>query len=209
MAAFTTIAAATGLAIAVGGGTAKAVSGGKQKRAAKRAAKRFKRQELKNVHAGRSVITRGSEMALEENARMAATSMKALESGGIRGVVGGSQGVQEATNRKNQVVADNLDKQQFGIDRDKSREELRIQQTKEARENQELANIQQQYNAGAQTQASGYGDIAQGAFSAATMAAGGAFGGADVTNKGQGFDFTPDPTIGAWSPQPLPSFSIG
>ena len=210
------MAVATGLAIAgmamsAFGGVSKAISGGKQKRAARKAAKNFKRQELKNIHEGRSVITRGSKMALEENARLAATSMKALEAGGIRGVVGGSQGVQEGTNKLNQNIANNLDKQQFGIDRDKSRDELRIQYAQEARDTQELNNIQAQMNAGAQTQASGYGDLAQGAFSGATGATGGAFGGADgAVNKGQGFDYTPDENIGAWSMQPInPVFTTG
>lgn len=168
MAAATTIIAAAGLAVALGSGTAKAISGGKQKRAAKRAAKRFKRTELKNVQEGRSVVTTGAKLALEENARVAATTMKALESGGIRGVVGGSQGVQEASNKLTQRVGANLDQQQFALDSAERAEQVRIQQVKEARDNAELQAIQAQMNAGAQTQASGFGDVAQTGFAAAS-----------------------------------------
>lgn len=168
--------AIAGLALGVAGSVDQKIQGGKQKRASKRAAKRFKRTEQKNAHEGRSVVTRGSKLALEENARTAATSIEALKSGGIRGVVGGSQSVQESTNRLNERVADTLDRQQVGIDRDKAADDVRIAGVNEARDNQELAAIQAQMNAGVQTSAAGSANLAQSGFAAANFAASGGFG---------------------------------
>jgi len=167
----------TGLAIgsaAIGaaGGISKMIGGGKQKRAAKRAIRQFKRQELKNINEGRGIATRGAEAALEANARQAATAMETLASGGIRGVVGGVGAVQEQTNKVAQQVGAGIEQQEVALERDFAQDEARIRAIKEQRDNQELNQMYAQLNAGQQNQASGLGDIAQAGFGAASMVAG-------------------------------------
>jgi len=166
---------ATGLAIgsaAVGaaGGISKMIGGGKQKRAAKRALRQFKRQQLRNVQEGRGISTRGAEVALEQNARQAATSLETLASGGIRGVVGGVGAVQEQSNKVAQQVGAGLDQQQVQLQREQAQDEARIRAMQEQRENQELNQMYAQLNAGEQNQAGGLGDIAQAGFGAASLA---------------------------------------
>lgn len=168
MPAATTLLAGAGAATSLVGGISKAISGGKQKREARKAARRFKRQELKNAHAGRRVSTAGAKLALEEQARGTATSIDTLKSGGIRGAIGGVGAVQEANIRGARAAGADIDRQQVGIDKDFANDEARIRSIKEARDNQDLANIQAQLNAGAQTQASGFGDVAQTGFAAAS-----------------------------------------
>lgn len=174
MAAATTILAGAGLALGAGGSVAKMIGGAKQKRAARRAARNFKRQELRNVNEGRRISTRGADLAREEAARRTATSVEALRSGGIRGVVGGLSGVNEANIAESRRVGRDLDLQQMQLDRDIATDEANMRAIQENRDNQELAAIQAQMNAGNQQMYSGMGDLAQVGFGAATS---GLFGG--------------------------------
>jgi uncharacterized protein YqfA (UPF0365 family) len=170
MAAATTILAGT----AVVGGIAKAASGAKQKRDATRAARRFRRQELKNVQEGRRVSTLGADLAREEMARATATTTEALQQGGIRGVVGGIGKVQQANIEAGRRIGAGLDVQQVQIDKEIAADEARIRAIQEGRDVQELSAIQQQVNAGQQQMWSGLGDVAAGV---GGFAASGGFGG--------------------------------
>lgn len=170
MAAATTILAGT----AIAGGAAKAISGGRQKRAAKKAARNFRRQELKNVHRNRRISTLGADLATEEMQRGTATTVNALQAGGVRGVVGGVGSVQAANNETARRIGVGLDEQQIGIDRDVAQDDASIRGIRENRDNQELNSIQQQVNAGNQQMWSGIGDMASGVGGLATS---GAFGG--------------------------------
>lgn len=157
MGAATIIAGVTAVA-----GAGKAISGAKQKRDAKRAARRFKRQKLKNVQEGRRISTLGADLAVEEQARATASTVDALSSGGIRGVVGGAANVVAANNRNARAIGAGLDQQQLEIDRAIAADNARIQSIQENRDNQELQNIQSQVNAGNQQMWDGFGDIASG-----------------------------------------------
>lgn len=168
MAAATTILAGAGLALGAGGSAAKMIGGAKQKRAARRAARNFRRQELRNVNRNRRISTRGADLAREEAARRTATSVEALRSGGVRGVVGGLQGVNEANIRENRRVGRDLDLQQMQLDREIAADDANIRAMQENRDNMELNAIQQQMNAGNQQMYSGMGDLAQVGFGAAS-----------------------------------------
>lgn len=157
MGAATIIAGVTAVA-----GAGKAISGAKQKRDAKRAARRFKRQKLKNVQEGRRISTLGADLAVEEQARATASTVDALSSGGVRGVVGGAANVVGANNRNARAIGAGLDQQQLEIDRAIAADNARIQSIQENRDNQELQNIQSQVNAGNQQMWDGFGDIAAG-----------------------------------------------
>ena len=156
-------------ALGMAGGIAKMISGGKQKREARRALRSFRRQQLRNVNEGRRISTRGAEVALEEQARMAATSLDALSSGGIRGVVGGVGAVNQQNNATSQQVGANLDQQQVQLDRDFALDSARMRQMKEQRDNQELNQLYSQLNAGQQNEMGGLGDIAQAGFGGASL----------------------------------------
>jgi hypothetical protein len=158
------MAVATSAAIIAGvsaaGGIAKTISGAKRAKAVKMAQARFKRQEMSNVNEGRRISTRGADLANEQNARGMATSADALRSGGVRGVVGGMQGLQEAANNNANQIGAGLDQQQVQLDRDFAQDEVRIQNTKEQRDTAELSTMQQQANAANQDIWSGIGDVA-------------------------------------------------
>lgn len=160
MAVGTTAAILGGAAIA--GGAAKSITGAKQAKKARQAARNYQRRELRNVNEGRRISTLGSELAREEAARRNATSLEALRSGGVRGVVGGVGAVNEANIRQSRQIAADLDRQQMALDRDIARDEQRIQQMQEQRERDDLAALQGQVNAGNQQMFSGFGDIASG-----------------------------------------------
>jgi hypothetical protein len=185
------MAVATSAAIIAGvsaaGGIAKTISGAKRAKAVKMAQARFKRQEMSNVNEGRRISTRGADLANEQNARGMATSADALRSGGVRGVVGGMQGLQEAANNNANQIGAGLDQQQVQLDRDFAQDEVRIQNAKEQRDTAELSTMQQQANAANQDIWSGIGDVAG---AAGGLAAGMANSG---TNAAGTFDFGVDP----------------
>tara|TARA_R110000737_G_C14624761_1_gene494591 strand:+ start:15432 stop:16088 length:657 start_codon:yes stop_codon:yes gene_type:complete len=164
MGAATVIAGVTAIA-----GAAKAISGAKQKRDGKRAARRFKRQVQKNTAENLRVSSLGADLAREEGARATASTVDALQAGGIRGSVGGAAGVVGANNDNSRRIGANLDMQQRRIDEAIAADERRIQGVQENRDNAELNNIQQQVNAGNQQMWSGLGDVASaaGGFAAA------------------------------------------
>lgn len=146
--------------ISAAGGIAKTISGAKRAKAVKQAQARFRRQELSNVNEGRRISTRGADLANEQNARGMATSADALRSGGVRGVVGGMQSVQEAANNNANQIGAGLDQQQVQLDREVAQDEARIQAMQEQRDNAELQAMQAQANAAQQDIWSGIGDIA-------------------------------------------------
>ena len=158
------MAVATSAAIIAGvtaaGGIAKTISGAKRAKAVKMAQARFRRQELSNVNEGRRISTRGADLANEQNARGMATSADALRSGGVRGVVGGMQGVQEAANNNANQIGAGLDQQQVQLDREIAQDESRIRDMQEQRDNSELTAMQQQRDAANQDIWSGVNTIA-------------------------------------------------
>lgn len=170
-------------AISVAGGIAKAVSGSKQKRDAKRAARNFRRQELKNYSRERRISTEGAELALEEMQRGTAATTAALSAGGVRGVVGGAGAVQAANNTTARQIGASLDEQQVALDRDIAAEDERIRAIQENRDYQELSAIQGQVNAGNEQMWGGIGDVAQGV---GGLANAGVFGGTTPTTTTPG-----------------------
>lgn len=214
MAVATTAAIAAGIGVA--GGIAKAASGRKMMRDAKRAARNYRRQELKNVNRNRRVSTLGAELAREEAARGTATSVEALRSGGVRGVVGGLGAVQAANNQQSRAIGAGLDEQRVQLDREIAADDARIRAMQEQREQQDLAAIQSQVNAGQQTMYSGIGDIAQAGFGAATLGAMGGGAGAAGTVARDPRDLMPieaptfglAPVGGIGLPQPTPNFGL-
>jgi len=158
------MAVATGVAIAAGvaaaAGAAKTAMGASQARRAKRELDKFKRQELTNIAEGMTVSTLGADLQTQEAQRRFATSVDALQSGGIRGVVGGLA-QQEAQQQvlQRQIAAD-LDQQQRQIEMVRAQDEARIQGMQEQRESFDYQRILGERAAGRQMIGAGIGEIA-------------------------------------------------
>jgi hypothetical protein len=120
------------------------------------------RQELRNVTEGMRVSTMGAELQTQEAQRRFATSVDALKSGGVRGLVGGlGQMEQGQQNLQAQIGAD-LDKQQTEIDRMAAIDESRIRDMKESREEFEIGSLAGEEAAGRERMMSGIGIAAGG-----------------------------------------------
>ena len=167
--------AAIGAGLGALGGLTKMIGGAKRRKRAERALANLQsnRQEFRNIHEGRRISTRGAEFAREGIQGTQATSIAALQSGGVRGVVGGIQGVQNSANQYLQQEGAGLDQQQVALDRDMAMDEQRIQSMNEQRQMQDEAQAQAAINAGQQDAMSGLGDITGAAFGAASLGVGG------------------------------------
>lgn len=173
------IMAATGAAISAGGALSKAISGAQRARKMQDAIANYQRQDLTNTVRGNiGVSTLGADLAREEMARGTATSVDALASGGVRGMVGGIGRVQQANNTTQREIGADLDRQQQQIDQMVIQDDQRIRQMQERREEQDLAGMGAELNAGRQDQYSGVGDIGQSLMSGGGMLGAMGLGGA-------------------------------
>lgn len=139
------MAIATGTAIALGISAAasagQAIAGEVKRSKAKKALQNFRRQELKNVTEGLRVSTLGAELQTQEAQRRFATSVDALRSGGVRGVVGGLGRQEQLQQSQQQQIAAGLDMQQVAIDRARAADEARIREMTEFRESGDIAGL--------------------------------------------------------------------
>lgn len=177
------IAAGASAALGVAGGAINYFEGKKRKEAAEKALSQFERQELTNVHEGRQVSTMGADLLREENSRAVASGVQALRESGTRGLIGGLGRIQQQNNKLNRGIAANLDEQRKGIDRDIAQDNTRIQGVQENRDNQELAGIGAELEAGRQTQANGL-SAAISSVQGALLPQGGGGGLTDMLGKG-------------------------
>lgn len=166
------MAIATGLAIAAGvsaaAGAAKAIDGGVRASKARKALDKFQRQELRNVTEGMRVSTLGAELQTQEAQRRFATSVDALRSGGVRGVVGGLGQQEQFQQRQQQQIAAGLDQQQRQIEMMRAQDEANIRSMTEEREAFDYQQLVGERAAGRQALMSGITDFA-GAASTALM----------------------------------------
>ena len=139
------MAIATGTAIALGISAAasagQAIAGEVKRSKAKKALQNFRRQELKNVTEGLRVSTLGAELQTQEAQRRFSTSVDALRSGGVRGVVGGLGRQEQLQQSQQQQIAAGLDMQQVAIDRVRAQDEARIREMTELRESGDIAGL--------------------------------------------------------------------
>ena len=147
-------------AIAGGAALAKGISGAVQASKAKKALEGFQRQELKNITEGMRVSTLGAQLNTREAQRRFATSVDALRSGGVRGVVGGLGAQEQLLQNQQASIAAELDRQQIMIDRLRAQDEARIQGIQEQREGLEIGRLAGQQAAGRAQIGSALGDIA-------------------------------------------------
>ena len=123
-----------GAAVGMAGGIAKSIMGAKQASKAQKAIDNYDRQELVNVMEGITVSTLGSDLARRELARSAASSMEALQSSGVRGVVGGTGKVQAGVSKQSQEIGAKLDEKLDAKSLAVAKDDVRIQGLTEERE---------------------------------------------------------------------------
>ena len=160
------MAAATSIAMAgVGllGSGYQAIKGAKDARDAKNALDNYKRQEFNNIAEGLQVSTLGANLQREEQARLASSQTSAIQSAGVRGVIGGLGRVEAGNQMVNRQIAADLDTEQKQIDQIEAQDDATIRGMKEQREYSDIAGLSSQYNAGNQMMWNGIGGMAQGA----------------------------------------------
>ena len=166
-----------GLGVSAAGSIGQMISGASRASKAKKALERFQRQELRSVTEGLRVSTLGAEMQTEESQRRFATTVEALQSGGVRGLVGGLGVAEQQQQQQQQQISADLDRQQAEINKMKAQDEANIRQMTEARESRQIAGLGAEMAAGRQLVNSGISGLAQTGLSAFTMGAGSGLGG--------------------------------
>ena len=168
------MALATGLAIAAGVAGAAAITKGvmgiSQTAKANRALDKFQRQDLKNVTEGMRVTTLGAQLNTREAQRRFATSVDALRSGGVRGVVGGLGAQEQLMQNQQASIAAELDRQQVMIEQMRAQDEANIRGMQEQRDSFDQQVLLGQKAAGRQATMSAVGDLASAASFAAMNA---------------------------------------
>ena len=147
--------------IAAAAAITKGVMGISQTSKANKALDKFRRQDLKNVTEGMRVSTLGAQLNTQEAQRRFASSVDALRSGGVRGVVGGL-GAQEMLMQNQQAsISAELDRQQVMIDRIRAQDEANIRGMQEQRDSFDQQVLLGQKAAGRQATMSAVGDLAK------------------------------------------------
>ena len=158
------MAAATSIAMAgVGllGSGYQAIKGAKDARDAKNALENYPRQEFNNIAEGLQVSTLGANLQREGQAGLASSQTSALQSAGVRGVIGGLGRVEAGNQMVNKQIAADLDAEQKQIDQIEAQDDATIRGMKEQREYSDIAGLSSQYNAGNQMMWQGIGGVAQ------------------------------------------------
>ena len=148
---------------------AQTISGLSRRSRAKRLLEDFERQELKNVADQLKVSTLGAELQSQEAQRRFATSVDALRSAGVRGVVGGLPAVEAQQQRLQRQIAADLDRQQKQIDLIRAQDEARIRQIQEQRESMEIAGLGSEMAAGSREFQTGLGGLSSTALAALSL----------------------------------------
>ena len=165
--------------MSVVGGAYNMIQGAKQRKDAKNALDNYKRQELKNVAENLQVSTLGADRQREEQARLSATQIDALQGAGTRGIIGGLGRVEAGNKAVNADIAANLDEQQKQIDAMKAEDDARIRGIQENREIGDINALSSQYNAGNEAMQMGIGQTISGVGAVANQ-----FGKKDPTTDG-------------------------
>lgn len=154
------MAASLGNAIGAVGGFKKAKEGGKMARRAQKAIDEFEYSDLMNPYDEVGVSRLGTDLQRDQLSRNMATSVDALRSGGIRGVLGGIGQINSVNNQANRQIAADLDQQRLGIDMARAQDQSVIRGMQENREFNELQGYGQMLNVGMQMKYGGYADLA-------------------------------------------------
>jgi len=177
---------AIGLGISAISSGVNLISGLSRKNKAQKALRDFKRQELRNVTEGMRVSTLAAELQTQEAQRRFATSVDALRSGGVRGLVGGLAQQEQLQQRQQQEISADLDRQQQQIEMMRAQDEARIRNMIEARESSAIAGLGREISEGRNQAQEGAFGLAQTAFASAAAQKAGLLGGGEGGSGGLG-----------------------
>lgn len=155
-------------AVGVGMSAYQAYSGAKQAEEAKKALENLPVQELKNPYENLQVSTMGADLKQQEQQRLEASQIEALQGAGVRGVVGGLGRVEAGSQAVAQQTGADLDAQRKAIDQAIASGDMTVQQMEEQRKNANIAALSSQFSAGQQQQWQGLQGMAQSASAAAS-----------------------------------------
>ncbi len=147
-------------AIAGGAALAKGISGAVQASKARKALENFQRQELKNITEGMRASTLMAEQQTEKAYGRFSTSVDALRSAGVRGVVGGLGRQEMLAQDVQQKISADLDRQQRQIEMMRAQDEARIRGIQEERDTFNIGILAGQQASGRAQLSSAIGDIA-------------------------------------------------
>lgn len=156
------MASAAAGVLGAGVGLYQTIEGSKQARNAQKALEEYQRQEFQNIAEGMQVSTLGADLQREEQQRVVASQIDALQGAGTRGIVGGLGRVEAGNQAVNKQIGADLDMQQKQIDQIKAQDEARIRDMQENREMQDISALSSQYNTGQQNMMSGLGNVIAG-----------------------------------------------
>lgn len=149
------------LAIGAVGSIGQMISGASRANKAKKALESFQRQELRNVTEGMRVSTLGAELQTQEAQRRFATTVDALQSGGVRGLVGGLGVAEQAQQQQQQQISADLDRQQQQIETMRANDEAAMRGIREQRDMQQIQGMGAELSAARQQQAAGATNLLQ------------------------------------------------
>ena len=147
-------------AVAGGAALAKGISGAVQASKARKALENFQRQELKNITEGMRASTLMAEQQTEKAYGRFSTSVDALRSAGVRGVVGGLGRQEMLAQDVQQKISADLDRQQREIEMMRAQDEARIRGIQEERDTFDIGRLAGQQAAGRAQLSSAIGDVA-------------------------------------------------
>lgn len=153
-------------AVGVGMSGYQAYKGSQQAEEAKKALENLPVQELKNPYENLQVSTMGADLKQQEQQRLEASQIEALQGAGVRGVVGGLGRVEAGSQAVAQQTGADLDAQRKAIDQAIASGNMTVQQMEEQRKNANIAALSSQVSAGQQQQWAGLQGMAQSASAA-------------------------------------------
>jgi len=167
MAAATTIAI-VGASVAAAAGGAQAISGAVRAKRAKRDLENYERQEVNDLANEMRVSDLGEQRNVENVMQSEANQTEAVQAGGSRAVIGATSGIQANTSNALAASAVRTDEKLAGLQNAKYQEKVRRFNTVEARQNQDIAGMANEMQAGRAAVQQGLGTIAGGVASGAT-----------------------------------------
>ncbi|MCH1473421.1 MAG: hypothetical protein L7V85_05870 [Bacteroidia bacterium] len=160
------MAVATGTAIALAAGVgavaggAQAIGGAVRAKRARKDMDNYQRQEVTDLAQGLRISTLGGETQIEGAEQTQATQVDALQAGGARTVLGGIQAVGAQKLAVEQAVAAGFDQKMATLSQQKYGEKVRQFGVVEGRQNQEIAGMANELQAGRAAIQQGLGTIA-------------------------------------------------
>ena len=171
------------------GGHRKAREGRRMRKKAQGFIDNFEWEELQNVYDSVGVSRLGADLQREELARTTATSVDALQRGGIRGVLGGLGRVGMQNQFANRQIGADLDRQRQTIDFAQAQDQGVIRGMTERRQSDELQGYGQMLNVGMQTQNQGITDMVNAGFAGAQLLGGFRGFGGSISNLNENLKF--------------------